>query len=201
MSAKDSRFLKPNLTVDFEMLKAAETDVSIARLFRSAWGLDRSQTGEVVCGEEECRERLDQGLLPPVLTPAQFARISRGLAYRDADDDSDPIASIEAARSGASSGTSPHAGHPLYREYAALPAPIKASLRNDFTCFLFVKQRGALDSLTASVYERLAQEAEQDAKATRERERERAVAEAMETPRGQAMRELLEKRHSHRGTK
>ncbi len=201
MSVSNSRTMKPSMSVDFDQLREAKTDASIARLYRTQWGLDCSKTGKLFCDEAECQERLDSGSLPPVLTAAQFSRISQGQPYGDMDDDPDPFASIEVARSGAPSSVSPHVGHPLYREYNALPKSVKEALRNDFTCFLFVKQRGTLDAVIGSVYERLAREAQQDAQAARKREQERAVAEAMETPRGQAMKELLEKRRSDRRTK
>lgn len=182
------------MTVDFDQLKQAKTDGSIARLYRTQWGLDQSATGEVFCSEAECQDRLDRGLLPPVLSAQQFARISRGLPYGDADDDPDPIATIEAVRAdadqvsrAASSKADPSRSHPSYREFAALPAPVKEALRNDFQCYLFVKRRGNFDALVDSVYTRLEREAAAEAQAERKRAHERALEENLKSPEYKAL--------------
>lgn len=192
--------MRPSMTVDFEQLVQAKTDGSIARLYRTQWGLDQSATGEVICSEEECQERIDKGLLPPVLTARQFARISRGLPYGDLDEDDDPMASIQAARA-ASSTESPYRGHPLYAEFQALPAPIKEAVRNDFKCFVFVKQRGNFDAMVDSVYARLGREAEQDSRAEQKRRFKQELAAAAATPEFEALmaRRKAKVTHSSRG--
>lgn len=198
MHTQHARSPRPSMSVDFDQLQHAKTDASIARLYRTQWGLDRSVTGKVFCDEAECQERLDQGLLPPILSAMQFSRISQGLPYGDMDDDPDPMASIQASRA-ASPQESPHRGHPLYAEYAALSVPVKAALRNDFSCFLFMKQRGKLDSLVAHVYEQLASDATKAASAERKREQERALEENLKSPEYQALAARLKGNRNYPG--
>ncbi len=208
MHTQHARGIRPSMSVDFDQLKEAKTDGSIARLYRTQWGLDQSATGKVFCDEAECQERLNQGLLPPVLTAAQFSRISQGLPYGDMDDDLDPTAMIEASRAAspqvsraASSKESPYRSHPSYSEFAALPAPVKEALRNDFKCFLFVKQRGNFDAMVDSVYARLGREAEDDARAEQKRRFEQELAAEAATPEFQALmaRRKAKPTHCSRG--
>ena len=205
MPIPDSRVMRPSMSVDFDQLAQAKTCATIARLYRSQWNLDRSATGELVCSEEECQDRLDRGLLPPVLSAQQFARISRGLPYGDADDDTDSIATIESVRAdshqvsrSASSKDGPYRSHPSYSEFAALPAPIKEALRNDFKCFLFVKQRGNFDAMVESVYARLGREAEDDARAEQKRRFEQELAAAAAAPEFEALMARRKAKPTHR---
>lgn len=186
---------RPSMSVDFDQLKLAATDASIARLYRTQWGLDHSVTGKVYCTEEECRERLEQGLLPPVLTPAQFARISQGLPYGDPDNDPDPGMTVQTARSSAGSGTDPYSTHPSYAEWRSLSVPVKEALRNDFRVFLDLKQRGRLDAVVNAVHEQLARDAERAAADERKRAEERAIEAAASSPEFQ---QLLARRNARR---
>lgn len=195
MQTNSSYIDKPLMTVDFDILQRARSEKGIAMLLRSQWHLDKSQTGKVFCDEAECRERLNNGFLPPVLTPAQFAKISQGLPYGADDDDPDLGMTIQASSSYAGAGADPYVAHPLYPEYAALSAPVKDALRNDFRSFLFLKERGRLDAIVSAVHEQLARDATRAAAAERKRVQEKAIADAVNTPEYQ---QLIARRNAKR---
>ncbi|MEK7763482.1 MAG: hypothetical protein AAB433_18040 [Nitrospirota bacterium] len=188
-----------NHVVDFGQLEKARKDKPTAEVLRLRWGLDASKTGRVFCDEEECRERLNAGQLPPVLTPAQFSRISSGLPYGDPDADSS--CAIEGFVSGAAHDrqSDPFAGHPDYHEYLKLSGPVKEALRHDFKSFLFLKQRGKLQSVVEAVHAQLARDVETAETEARRRSDERASADVVNSPQYKALAARLKGNRNYPG--
>lgn len=177
---------KPGKVVDFEALERARTEVAIARLLRTQWGLDRSVSGKVYCDAFECAERIKSGDLPPVLKPVQFERISMGLAW-GSDDDPNVSGTIEAIRSHEEPRPDVYREHPSYAEWQALPASIKSELRNDFRVYTYLKKHGQLAAVVDAIFERDAREASRGAETQRKRDFEAELEAAKQTDRYKEM--------------
>ena len=174
--------------VDFDLLEKGKSDPTTAMWLRHKFGLDTSKDGSVFCDEAECRERLAAGLLPPVLTPAQFAKLSRGVPYGDSDSDvTGVLAEVTQAGGETHPRTNPFATHPHFSEYQALPHLVKAELGGDFRSFLFLKQRGKLGAVIDSIYEHLAREASETARRDVELAHQHTLKVAAETPEYRAL--------------
>ena len=118
------------MIVNFDQLASAKCDSNSAKLLRLKFGLDESKSGRVYVDEEECQERLDAGMLPPVLSARQFARLSKGLPYGDLDsDDMSIIGELSERAQVPTQHASPYSSHPEYREFLQLSQPVRVEER------------------------------------------------------------------------
>lgn len=161
------------MEVDFNQVRAAVHDDTTAKILREKWQLDdrHSANGEVTCSRTDIENMLKNGQLEPVLSVEQFMSISRGKAYGNTPMPSQVRTPTASHDQPAADGTN-WAGHPDWQEYQSLSDPMKAAVRNDFRCFLFVKRRGELANLAQTVGKRiesgLAMQAAADERAARE---------------------------------
>ena len=148
------------MEINFDQVRAAAHDDIAAKILREKWQLDdrSSASGSVVCDQADIERMLSSGRLEPVLSVAQFVRISHGKAYGTAGTTSPAQSAAHAEPLGVTDGTN-WSNHPDWQEYQALSGPMKSAVRNDFRCFLFIKRRGGLASLAETVGSQIEREA------------------------------------------